>query len=66
MTTGRIIGIILLVAGIVVLLVSALADILGLGTSAGVFGYMQILGSVGGAAVAVVGGVLYWRAGGQS
>jgi hypothetical protein len=50
-------GIVLLVVGIVVLLLSLLADVLGVGTRAG-FGYYQIAGVVVGAIVAVVGLVL--------
>ena len=49
--------IVLLVVGIVVLLLSLLADVLRVGTWAG-FGYYQIAGVVVGAIVAVVGLVL--------
>ncbi len=50
-------GIVLLVVGIIVLLISLLADVLGVGTWSG-FGYYQIGGAVAGAIVAVVGLVL--------
>jgi hypothetical protein len=54
----------LIVVGVVVLLGSAMADIVGLGTEPLVFGYLQLAGSAVGAVLAIVGGVLYWRAGG--
>ena len=50
-------GIVLLVVGIGVLLLSLLADVLGIGTRAG-FGYYQIGGIIVGAIVAIVGLVL--------
>ncbi len=59
------IGIVLLVIGVLILLVSALADVVGLGADPQVFGYRQIAGVAAGAAIGVIGGVLYWRAGGQ-
>jgi hypothetical protein len=51
------VGVVLLVAGIVVLLLSLLADVLRVGTWAG-FGYYQIGGIIVGAIVSVVGLVL--------
>jgi hypothetical protein len=63
MTNSKIIATVLLVAGVVILLVSALADILGLGGSPGVLGYKQMAGIAVGAIVAIVGAVFYWRAG---
>jgi hypothetical protein len=66
MTKRRTLGVVLLVAGIVILLVSALADVVGLGGSATVFGYRQMLGSALGAVIAVVGAVLYWGAARQA
>jgi hypothetical protein len=53
----------LLVVGVAVLLVSALADVVGLGATRLVFGYKQLAGSAVGIIVAIVGAVLYWRAG---
>ena len=50
-------GIVLLVVGIVVLLLSLLADLIGIG-GGGAFGYRQIAGTVVGAVVTVVGLVL--------
>jgi hypothetical protein len=50
-------GIVLLVVGIVVLLLSLAADPIGIGTSPGL-GYQQIIGAIVGAVVAVVGLVL--------
>ncbi len=60
------VAIVLLVVGIVVLLVSASADIVGLGSDPNVFGYRQLAGSVAGAILALVGALLYWRAGRQA
>ena len=53
-------GVILLVVGIVVLLLSLLADVLRVGTWSG-FGYYQIMGAIVGAIVTVVGLVLTLR-----
>jgi hypothetical protein len=50
-------GIVLLVVGIVILLLSLVADPIGFGTSPG-FGSYQIVGAVVGAVVTVVGLVL--------
>ncbi len=50
-------GIVLLVVGIVVLLLSLVADSIGIGGSAG-FGRYQIVGAIVGAIVTVVGLVL--------
>ena len=50
-------GIVLLVVGIVVLLLSLVADVLGIGSSPG-FGSYQIVGTIVGAIVTVVGLVL--------
>jgi len=58
-------GIVLLIIGILVLLVSASADILGLGASPGEFGYRQMAGVVVGGIGTVVGLVLYWWSGRQ-
>jgi hypothetical protein len=54
-------GIVLLVVGIVIFVVSLAADPLGLGGSNTVLGPQQIAGSVVGAIVAVVGLVLRLR-----
>jgi hypothetical protein len=56
-------GMAILVVGLVVLLGSALADILGLGASPLVFGYRQLAGAAVGLVLVIVGAVLYWRAG---
>ena len=54
-------GAILLVLGAVVLLLSALADPIGIGEGGGV-GWKQIVGIVVGAAAVVIGGALWMRA----
>jgi hypothetical protein len=63
MTNSKIIATALLVAGVVILLVSALADILGLGGAPHVFGYRQMAGIAVGAVAAIIGAVFYWRSG---
>lgn len=63
MSRMRSVAIGLLVVGIVVLLVSALADVLGIGGSPNVLGYRQLSGIAVGAVLAVVGAILYWWAG---
>jgi hypothetical protein len=52
----------LAVLGVAIILVSALAEPLGLGSPGGKFGWKQILGIVVGALV-VVGGMILWRVG---
>ena len=52
---GKTAGIILLVVGIAVVIVSLLADALGIGSNPAAFGPQQIAGTVVGAIVAVVG-----------
>jgi hypothetical protein len=61
MTNIKVAAIALMVVGIVLLLVSASADILGLGASPGEFGYRQIAGVLVGGIGVAVGAVLYWR-----
>jgi hypothetical protein len=50
-------GIVLLVVGIIVLVVSLLLDVIGIGSTPG-FGWYQIAGTIVGIIVAIVGGVL--------
>ena len=52
------VGIIVLVVGIVILLLSVLADVFGLGGPAPGFGPRQIAGTIVGAVIAVVGLIL--------
>lgn len=54
-------GIVLLVVGIIVLVLSLFADTFGLGGSASIFGPYQIAGTILGAIVTVVGLVLTLR-----
>jgi hypothetical protein len=58
MGNRKTIGLALLVSGLILLIASAGADIVGLGAS-GNFGWKQITGTIAGIAVAVVGFVLY-------
>ena len=58
MQNRRRLGVALLFLGGVILIVSAGADVIGLGKAATAFGTKQIVGSVAGAAVAVVGAFL--------
>jgi hypothetical protein len=55
-------GIVFLAVGVVVLLLSLLADPIGLGGSSPVFGPYQIAGTIAGAIVAVGGFALAFRA----
>ena len=60
MLNKKTIGIILLVVGVVLLLVSVFADQIGIGSTAG-FGYKQIAGSVAGIVIAIAGYVMMSR-----
>ena len=53
-------GIALLVIGVIILLLSLLANSIGIGGAPG-FGYKQIAGTVVGAIIAIVGYVLFSR-----
>lgn len=53
-------GIVLLVIGVIILLLSLLANFIGVGSAPG-FGYKQITGTVVGVIVAIVGYVLFSR-----
>ena len=57
MKDNKKIGIMLLVVGVVILVLSLVADIIGLGGVPG-FGYKQILGTIVGAIVTIAGLVL--------
>ena len=57
MAQKRKIGLVLLIVGIVVLIVSVAADAIGLGRDPG-FGYQQMAGTAAGAIVAIVGAIL--------
>ncbi len=59
--SNKTIGIALLVLGLVILVVSAAADPLGLGGGNIVFGPQQIIGTVAGAIVAIVGLIMLFR-----
>jgi hypothetical protein len=59
MGNNKKIGIALLVVGIVLLLLSLAADVIGIGAPG--FGYNQIAGIIIGAIVAIAGFVLYSR-----
>jgi hypothetical protein len=55
---SKTVGIVLLLLGLVIIVVSAAADPLGLGGGNVVFGPQQIIGTVAGAIVAIVGLIL--------
>ncbi len=63
MSRNKGLGIAALAVGLVLLLGSALADIMGVGANPLVFGYKQLAGSVVGAVLVIIGALLYWRAG---
>jgi len=54
MGNKKTIGIALIVIGVIVLIVSLIADAIGLGGAPG-FGYKQIIGSLAGVIIAVIG-----------
>jgi hypothetical protein len=56
------IGTVLLIAGVILLLASLTADMIGIGEAASAFGYKQIIGTVVGAVAAVAGFVMRSRA----
>ena len=62
MSQGRILAIAFIVIGVVLVLVSALADQIGLGAPASTFGWKQLLGVVLGIGL-VAGGVVLLRQG---
>lgn len=61
MTKKATVGVVLLIAGVVVLIVSVVADAIGLGSSPG-FGYRQVAGAAAGVIAAIVGVILRRRA----
>ncbi len=60
MNNRKRIGLALLVVGVILLIGSLAADVIGIGAAAG-FGYKQIAGSVAGTVIAVFGLVYYSR-----
>lgn len=60
MSRNKNVAIALLIVGVIVLLVSAMADVIGVGASPLVFGYWQLIGSSVGLVLAIGGAVLYW------
>ncbi len=54
MTRKKTVGVLLLVGGALLLILSSLADVLGIGGASG-FGYKQIIGSVVGLVAAIRG-----------
>jgi hypothetical protein len=63
MSRAKNIAMIILVVGILVLLASVLADVIGVGGSPRVFGYRQMMGAAVGCILAIAGAVLYWWSG---
>jgi len=62
MTGNKTFALAIVVVGVVIMLGSAVADIVGFGATPLVFGYKQLAGIAVGAALAIVGAALYWRA----
>lgn len=60
MNNRKTIGMALLVIGVVLLVASLAADVIGIGGTA-IFGYKQIIGAIVGVITAVVGFVYYSR-----
>jgi hypothetical protein len=63
MTRGKSLSHAMLLVGVLILLGSAVADIVGLGVTPLVFGYRQLGGLIVVALLIAVGATLYWRAG---
>jgi len=61
MGNKKTIGIALMALGVIALIVSLGADVIGIGGAVGVFGYKQIIGAIVGIILAVIGFVLYSR-----
>jgi len=55
-------GLGLVLIGLVLLLVSGLADVVGLGDPTATFGWKQVLGLLVGVALVVAGAIIAWRA----
>ena len=60
MNNKKTIGIALLAVGTILLIVSLATDVIGIGRAVG-FGYKQIVGSIAGVIVVVIGFVIYSR-----
>ena len=61
MKRKKIVGIVLLVIGALILILSLIADLIGVGVNPVVFGYRQIIGTVVGVILIVVGSILSLR-----
>jgi len=62
MENKRLVGLLMLIGGVALLLVSATADMTGLGGNPNIFGYRQVAGVIIGLLAALVGGWLYRQA----
>lgn len=58
MSQARMLSIVMIVVGLVLAVVSAFADQIGLGTPGTVFGWRQLLGTVVGIAILIAGAIL--------
>jgi len=61
MERKKIAGIVLLVIGAIILVLSLTADLVGIGVNPAVFGYRQIIGTIVGVIVIVAGLILVLR-----
>jgi hypothetical protein len=61
MQSTKIVGIAIILVGIIVLIISFLADVIGIGGQINVFGYKQIIGIAVGVVALVVGLILLVR-----
>jgi hypothetical protein len=61
MQSTKIVGIAIILVGIIALIISFLADVIGIGGQINVFGYKQIIGIAVGAVALVVGLILLVR-----
>jgi hypothetical protein len=60
MGNKKTVGIALIVVGVVLIIVSLVADRIGIGAASG-FGYKQIIGAIVGVVVAIIGFIYYSR-----
>ena len=60
--SSKTVGIIVAVVGLVVVLAFVLADVIGIGQHPDIFGTRQLIGTVVGIVIVVVGAIMYLRA----
>lgn len=61
MSGKKIIGLIILIAGLIILTISVTADFIGIGSNVYVFGYKQISGTFVGIIITLIGSLLMFK-----